>query len=136
MIENGSPTIGKICPGGSRGKIDLNLAKFRLGAAMDLDDRIGGRPTINVQGSFYMPGDPDVIMQTTEIGVPFGSPAAAMLAEIFGDETGFMVAEVGRIIKTGAGACKCALSNQCPGMDEMQLLFAIQAALGHPESVS
>jgi hypothetical protein len=121
--------------------VDLRLAVFTL----VVDDCGSGTEQLpaatDVFGFFHQPGaehDEDSL-QTGYLEVPRASPIAEMAWRAHADP--YALSQVEASLRANVAACPCTAAGECPAVDELRLLEAIEHATGnypplaHPSSV-
>jgi hypothetical protein len=118
------------CPA-RRGKgADIRRADFVL-VADDCVTGPDGQPTVtDVFGYFRLPGgehDDDVLL-TGGLEVPAGSPIAQIAHRVSADPDRMRAA--GILLRGNVAGCPCVLQGECPALNEVRLLQAMEHAIG------
>jgi len=93
----------------------------------------GHTPTITeVFGYFRLPGEvhDDDTLQTAIVDVPAGSPIARMAHQVSTDPDGILTRKAGTMLRSNVARCPCTATDECPALNEIRLLQAIEHAIG------
>jgi hypothetical protein len=116
------------CPA-QRGKgADITTADFVL-IANDCMTGPDGQPTLTeIFGYFRLPGEEhdDDVLLTAGLDVPHGSPMADMARRISADPD--RIKTSGDMLRSNVVACPCTATDECPALNELRLLEAMERA--------
>jgi hypothetical protein len=113
---------------------DITTADFTL-VADDCLTGPDGLPTrTDIFGFFCVPGEQhdDDVLLTAGLDVPAGSPIARMAIRVSADPDRTRTA--GTMLRANIAQCPCAASAECPALNEIRLLEAIERAVGSARS--
>jgi len=119
------------CPAQQGKGTDIDTADFIL----VVDDCVtgpDGRMTITeVFGYFRLPGDvhDDDTLQTAVVDVPAGSSIAKIAHQVSADPDGKIPQQAGTILRSNVARCPCTDRDECPALNEIRLLEAIEQAI-------
>jgi hypothetical protein len=120
------------CPARHGVGVDLSVADFVL-VVDDCEDGPDQQPTMTeVFGYFRVPGkqhDDDAVL-TAGLDVPITSPIARLAHQVSADPTGALPRMVGDLLSRNVARCRCTNTAQCPALDELRLLEAMEHAIG------
>jgi len=119
------------CPAQHGNGADIRTSYFMLVVS---DCRTGpdGRPaSTEIFGFFRLAGaehDDDALL-TACLEVPAGSPVAVLARQVGTGWKGRRIRRVARTLRRNIGHCPCPGSEDCPALDELRLVEAIEHAL-------
>jgi hypothetical protein len=119
------------CPARVGHGTDISAADFTL----IVEDCHGGPEgqltATEVFGYFSLPEqDACDLLQTASIVVPAGSPIARIAYRVSASPDGALVQKAGAILRSNIARCACAATAECPALNEVSLLLAMEKAAG------
>jgi hypothetical protein len=119
------------CPARVGHGTDISAADFTL-VAEDCERGPDGRLTATeVFGYFSLPEqDACDLLQTASLVVPAGSPVARIAHQVSASPDGALAQKAGAILRSNIARCPCAATAECPALDEVSLLLAMEKAAG------
>ncbi len=124
-----APVPPRSCPAQQGNGADITVSYFWF-AADDCDTGRGWIPAnTEVWGFFRQPGEEhdDDALITAALLVPAGSPIARMAREVSEDE--MLTRWVEATLRVNVRRCQCAPGTECPALNELRLVEAIEHAL-------
>jgi hypothetical protein len=124
------------CPARHGKGADIRAADFIL-VADDCVTGIDGQPTLtSVFGYFRLPGEEhdDDVLLTGDLEVPARSPIAEIAHRVSADSDCMWTA--GKLLRSNVIHCPCETSDDCPALNEVRLLEAMERAIGSRASQS
>lgn len=115
--------------------VDMRLAEFTFVVEPDCVDGVDElHAVVEVFGFFCQPSeDPDNdLLQTGCLAVPPGSPIARIVGKV--NAVSETVGLIEDILRANIAACPCNTAAECPALNDVRLLEAMEIAAGDPPS--
>ena len=123
------------CPALVGNGTDISAADFTL-IVEDCDGGPNGQLTATeIFGYFSLPEqDTCDLLQTASIVVPAGSPIAQIAYRVSASPDGALAQKAGALLRGNVARCHCAATAECPALNEVSLLLAMEKATGSEPS--
>lgn len=115
--------------------VDMRLAEFTFVVEPGCVDGVDElHAVVEVFGFFCEPSEApdDDLLQTGCLAVPAGSPIARIAGKV--NAVSDTVGLVEDILRANIAACPCNAAAECPALNDVRLLKAIEIAAGDPPS--
>jgi len=119
------------CPAQHGNGADIRNSYFMLVVGDCFTGPDGRSASTEIFGFFRLEGEEhdDDALLTACLEVPAGSPAAVLARQVGTGWEGRRIRRVARTLRRNIGQCPCPGSADCPALDEVRLVEAIEHAL-------